>query len=349
MSNYFHFDTYCCTFPDEMTVQDICRGLNFIAAPEETFPRQRGYRKAIAFGDLAWLMHDPATGSYGCHLKIAGGDSCAPIVDEVRLRLPDHRVTRADVAADFDYPGAWSDIEALALGVAKNHLPEPLSVDVMGKHYMPEQGGRTTVVGSRTSTHYLRVYEKGHEQRAKGLQPEASLDWVRAEIEVKPSKKGDKRLLASRMSPDEFAHSSPWCADFSARLGATCGAAVSLSTTRTVSAFHSAFGHMLKQYGPTMRKAEKSGEATRGEMLAIIAREVFRDESIAQRIEAMTVKKKRRSSSAMTETERRAFNFAQYWTEDGIIESDIAAAQRAGKRTETPEGATRRVGRPPKG
>lgn len=266
MNSFFHFDRYQCTFPGA-PMEDVCRKLHFISAPLETYPRVKGYRRAISFGDVAYLMHEPTGGSYGCHLLVGGGHTCQPIVEEVRQVLPEHRVSRVDVAVDFDYEGSFSELEGIALKVAMEHLPKPLLVDVAGKHYMPEQGGRSTYVGSRQSTHFLRVYEKGQEQRSKGIDPDASINWTRAELEVKPDKKGDARRVAASLTPDEIAHSSPWTAQLSDALGSSCGESIRLTAQRVNSDFVTTMHHMAKQYGPGIRKAVKNGEVTVKEMM----------------------------------------------------------------------------------
>lgn len=260
MSNFFHFDRYQCTF-SSVGMKDLCRGLSFIAVPEDTYPRTRGYRKAISFGDLAFLMHEPTYGDYGCHLLVGGGDSCGPIVDEVRSVFPGHRVSRADVALDYDYEGAFSDLEATGLTIALDHKPRPLKTHVSGDHYQL-MDGRTTYFGSRSSTHFARVYEKGFEQRKKGIDPDASLNWARLEIEIKPTKKGDARLIASTMSPDELAHSSAWTSSFACAVGSSCGDAVRLTTRKNRSALEASLFHMASQYGPLIRRAISSGEVT---------------------------------------------------------------------------------------
>jgi len=263
MSDFFHFDRYQCTFPG-VPMEDVCRSLHFIAAPLETYPRTKGYRRAISFGDLAYLMHEPTAGTYGCHLLVGGGHTCQPIVDELRTLLPDHKVSRVDVAVDFDYPGAFTDLEGIALKVALEHKPQPLSTAVSGDHY--QLTGRTSYFGSRTSTHFTRVYEKGYEQRSKGINPDASLTWSRLEIECKPSKKGEARKQAASLSPDQVAHSSPWTSEIALAVGSTCGEAVPLTAQRVNSEFINTMHHMAKQYGPGIRKAIKNGEVTVQEM-----------------------------------------------------------------------------------
>ena len=277
MQNFFHFDRYQCTFPKNLSLKDICRQLNFISAPAETYPRGRGYRKAISFGDAAFLMHDPV-GDYGCHLLIGGGDTCEPIVDELRFRLSDHRVSRADVAVDYDYEGSFDDLEKIGLKIALEHKPKPLSTTVAGDHYQLKTG-RTTYFGSRSSTHFARVYEKGHEQRKKGINPDVSLSWSRFEIEVKPTKKGDARSKAACMSPDEVAHSSAWTSSLAYALGSNCVDAVKLSTKKVRSDFFTTLHHMAAQYGPGIRKAIAEGEVTSKELMIFFRKTLILGES----------------------------------------------------------------------
>jgi hypothetical protein len=277
MGDFFHFDRYQCTFPG-VPMEDICRSLHFIAAPLETYPRVKGYRRAISFGDLAFLMHEPTAGTYGCHLLVGGGDTCQPIVDEVRKLLPDHKVSRVDVAVDYDYPGSFKDLEGIALAVALNHKPRPLKTPVAGDHY--QENCRTSYFGSRTSTHFARVYEKGHEQRALGLNPNASLNWSRFEIEVKPTKKGDARKQAASLSPDQLAHSSAWTSQIAVALGSTCGQGVRMTTKRMVSEFQSMLFHLAKQYGPPIRRAIGDGETTPQAMQEFFYRHIILGQKI---------------------------------------------------------------------
>lgn len=269
MENQFHFDRYQCTFP-RIPMEDVCRKLHFISDPMATHPRVKGYRQALSFGEVAYLMHEPTGGDYGCHLLVCGGDTCQPIVEEVRSLLPGHRVSRVDVAVDYDYEGAFRHLEGIALNVALHHKPEPLSTSVGGDHYQLK--GRTSYFGSRTSTHFVRVYEKGYEQRSRGINPNASLTWSRCEMEIKPSKKGDARETASKLSPDELAHSSGWTSEIATALGASVVQSVRLTTQRINSHFISTMHHMAKQYGPSIRRAIREGEVTSKEMM-----QFFRD------------------------------------------------------------------------
>lgn len=261
MNTFFHFDKYQCTFPG-VPVEQVMRSFQFVSDPCDMRPVLPGYRKALNFGNSVYVLYEPTAGDYGAHAIVQGGDACQPIVDELRQLLPDHKVTRFDVAADFDYPEAFKELEGIALQVA---LENDIKTKVAGDYYGGKDG-RTLYVGAATSTHRTRVYEKGHEMRAKGTQPEASLDWVRVEHQIRPSKKGDARKLAARMSPDEAAFSNNWVAAISQRIGAEVQAPVKLSTKYVVSEFQRAMEHMAIQYGPTVQRGIRDGETTSADM-----------------------------------------------------------------------------------
>lgn len=261
MNTFFHFDKYQCTFPD-VPVEQVMRSFQFVSDPTDMRPVLPGYRKALNFGDAVYVLYDATAGDYGAHAIVQGGDSCQPIVDELRQILPDHKVTRFDVAADFDYPNAFKELEGIVLQVA---LENEIKTNVAGDYYGVTDG-RTLYAGAPTSTHRCRVYEKGLEMRAKGVQPEASVNWVRVEHQIRPSKKGHARIAASRMSPDEAAFSNNWVASISQRLGAEVQAPVKLSTKFVQSEFQRALEHMAKQYGPSIRRAISEGETNSQEM-----------------------------------------------------------------------------------
>lgn len=270
MDTFFHFDKYQCTFPG-VPVEEVMRSFQFVADPADMRPVLPGYRKALNFGDAVYVLYDATAGNYGAHAIVQGGDACQPIVDELRHRLPDHKVTRFDVAADFDYPGAFKDLEGIALQVALEH---EIKTNVHGDYYGAEDG-RTLYVGAPTSTHRCRVYEKGLEMRSKGIQPEASINWVRVEHQIRPSKKGDARKLASTMTPDQAAYSNRWVAAISERLGSDVQTSVRLSTKFVKSDFWRTFDHLCKQYGPGIRKGIRDGETTSTEMQELFYRAVI--------------------------------------------------------------------------
>lgn len=122
--------------------------------------------------------------------------------------LSSYYVQRADVAIDFDEERAFEILQTLGKNVAEEH---GLKIDQRGDW---ERGiGRTLYIGSRQSPYYLRIYEKGHEQRQKGYIPDASVDWVRVEFEIKPKSKMIRKYSAG-MSPEGLLGGSQWVSDF---------------------------------------------------------------------------------------------------------------------------------------
>lgn len=60
--------------------------------------------------------------------------------------------------------------------------------------------GRTMVYGSTKSDYYMRIYEKGHEQRDKGI-IDSDLTWIRIEVQVQYSKASQRRTVAKWKHP----------------------------------------------------------------------------------------------------------------------------------------------------
>lgn len=116
-------------------------------------------------------------------------------------------VQRADIAIDFDEEKAFEIIQRMARNVAEEH---GLKLDYRGDW---DRGiGRTLYLGARQSPNYLRIYEKGYEQRQKGIIPDASTDWVRVEFELKPKGKIMRQQFAC-MSPEQMLGGAQWVVD----------------------------------------------------------------------------------------------------------------------------------------
>jgi|TARA_B100000530_G_scaffold225091_1_gene145125 hypothetical protein len=124
----------------------------------------------------------------------------------IRKHWPKHRVSRLDVAADFDGPGIYTDLVEACRGIADTHHM------TSGREIKPDdpEAGRTYYLGAAASNVMLRVYEKGREQRAKGVK-DAPLDWVRTELQVRPQKAA-KSALAT-IEPAEVWGASKWSVD----------------------------------------------------------------------------------------------------------------------------------------
>lgn len=156
-------------------------------------------------------------------------------------------VQRADVAIDFDEEKAFEIIQTLGKNVAEEH---GLKLDYRGDW---ERGiGRTLYLGARQSPNYLRIYEKGHEQRQKGIVPDASPDWVRVEFELKPKSRKAREAFAS-MSPQEMLGGSQWVTDIVTCLTSSdVQRFTGMGTIKKKTDDEIAIRHMAKQYASRM-------------------------------------------------------------------------------------------------
>lgn len=203
------FDYYAATLPehDHALVLEVLHALLL----GEIKDHQRGRNGYENF----WTIEGPR--GTQCTLMAGGrnifpnafatGAHAAAFIDVVRAHWPgNHNVTRVDSAVDFDSPGAWDTLSKTLLAVV-----DQLGLKVSHRgDYHRNTDGRTLYVGSRQSPSYLRLYEKGIQERANDpLNPlKASLDWVRLELEFKPQHADDK-LRASTLSPLEVWGCSP--------------------------------------------------------------------------------------------------------------------------------------------
>lgn len=115
-----------------------------------------------------------------------------------------HKVTRVDVAEDFDQEGGYEALRRLLRGILKDR-------GVKGREIVPEdiEDGRTFYAGAASSAVQLRLYEKGKQQRAVVPEPETvSRDWVRMEVQVRPTK--ESGYVAAMLSPAEVWGFSEW-------------------------------------------------------------------------------------------------------------------------------------------
>lgn len=133
------------------------------------------------------------------------GEHATRFADVMRMQFPDrHLVTRADVAHDVQAPDAFDQLLKKCLEVADDRH---LNVSHAGDWHRAEKG-RTLYIGSRKSEQFIRLYEKGLEQRGKAPTPEAAEaipdDWTRLELVAKPQKAHRRALLAAMEPADVF-------------------------------------------------------------------------------------------------------------------------------------------------
>lgn len=156
-------------------------------------------------------------------VHVLGSGAAAPHVASVlREHYPAHTVSRADVALDFDEPGAfervWRTVHGVATEPRRGGRAGATSTSLAGD-WLDGRDGRTFYAGGVQSALRVRVYEKGHEQTAKHPdQGPFSLDWTRVEWMVRPRSNAKRR--AATATVEEIAAWTPFGA---AVLGAVYG------------------------------------------------------------------------------------------------------------------------------
>lgn len=254
MALKFRFDWYACTMPEGTNLQQIFRWLDVLGVAEPGKP-MHGYDYCVDYYS-AKVLHGGYSGKFGHHVIIHGGDHCEHAVKLLRLEHPAHRVSRADVCIDFQGEKIFDRIIRYAKQTKKEFR---LQCHLEGD-WIDRKKGRTFYLGSRNSTHYCRIYEKGHELREKGINPDASLDWVRVEFEVKPARQA--RMAAANMTASEIAHSTKWTTFFCNLLGSESERSMSLSCNKVKPDLVCSAEHMFKQYAQTLFKAVQEKHLT---------------------------------------------------------------------------------------
>lgn len=146
----------------------------------------------------AWAGLDAASGAIYVEGK---GETSPDLANAIRLCYPEHQVPRADVAQDYDDPGAFDSLLSLVRSVKGSRVKS-------GFVALPDdvQDGKTWAAGVRGGAGFVRVYEAGkHPDRVCMGRP----DWTRIEGEFRPHYAKDK-LAASKMQPLDFWGLTGW-------------------------------------------------------------------------------------------------------------------------------------------
>lgn len=139
------------------------------------------------------------------HPNIEASGSRAPRLAALLRAGGPHNVTRCDIAVDLWGSGLYRELSALGDRIAGDHR--------IGWREISDRDpskGNTTYLGSRKSTVFVRIYEKGKADRHHHREiPDDVLDnWVRIELEVKPQK--EMKQAASLIEPAAFWGVSDW-------------------------------------------------------------------------------------------------------------------------------------------
>jgi DNA relaxase NicK len=249
------FDCYSATFPvrPELLVQGISGAFPRACIRVERGKSQLRYEKAdFLFDGLDELVcgvhHGGSNGPP--HVRVQGFYS-PDVATVLRGLWPDHSVSRADVALDFDSPGTWDTLARVCDRVAREY---GLKWQTVGdfREDRDQLSGRTIYVGSRQSPVFIRLYEKGKKalSELRVGDPSPSLDWCRLELEIKPKRRPIKSA-ASKWQPQQFWGLSKWSKKM---LHSACGVEVEriMMTARKETDARRAVKHMAVQYRPAM-------------------------------------------------------------------------------------------------
>ena len=151
---------------------------------------------------------------------ISSGSVADTVSDLLRSALPNHTVTRLDVCLDYIFPNLFELVTPLLLDIAKTSRLRPYRAG----DWDSASPSRTLYLGSPSSRFRMRVYEKGIQlQETKTFQPNQVLcfsessrnvtdyekqrtaiadelnirDWVRFELQIRPSDPMSRKILAS--------------------------------------------------------------------------------------------------------------------------------------------------------
>lgn len=168
------------------------------------------------------------------------GENALKVSQVLRESFPEHSVTRADVAQDYDDPGAWAfwsdHAERLARARNLNYNVYQSGID--------SEGGRTIYIGSEKSVVMLRIYEKG---KKEGGSP----GWVRVELVVKP-KRQDARMRLSAAPYRDFFGCAVWAQAIAEAMGLEDVPRVRAGSVYSLSEIEGKRLSLATQYGRTI-------------------------------------------------------------------------------------------------
>lgn len=214
------WDAYHCTIPAAVEeVQAELSRLYFTADFRPISGSTHGYDRMggwfLGTVEVCRMYWGGNGGGVSLQVK---GPGTPELVKRVRIIWPLHKVSRADVAVDLEYPGAWEDLSGKGRQIARERR-------LKLKEVLGYGDGDTVYMGSPRSVAYCRIYQKGKEQHG----PDASPDWVRVELECKPGNSGAKEAL-STLEPSQVFGATDWSQELSSYVGSLSSDRVKLGT-----------------------------------------------------------------------------------------------------------------------
>lgn len=157
---------------------------------------------------ICYLLTGGSGSASGSHQIRVQGAWSVDIADWVRRMVPDHTISRVDVAEDYCQDGLFDKLVRRAEKIARAH---GVGLERVGAGWYEHQRekGRTLYVGSRKSAVFLRIYERGKKLLGEGQQ--ADPNYIRVEVEIKP--KSAAKGLVVQMPPEAFFGCSKWTSE----------------------------------------------------------------------------------------------------------------------------------------
>lgn len=244
------FDWYQATFPcpyGETLVPHTARLVSVLAdalKPSKVKDVERGlhgYKRRTLFEDAKggvtlMILHGGQEPNV-----TATSHRADAFADLARHVQPGHRVSRVDVAMDFEEKGGWTKSLEICREVMTAREMES------GVLLMPDkpEKGATYYMGARSSPVMARLYQKGYEQLKRNPECGASEDWVRLELQVRPQKEA-KNVFATA-SRDEVWGSTKWSRDLMERFTGWSPAGLRVAP-RSESDWERTHRFMIQQY-----------------------------------------------------------------------------------------------------
>lgn len=245
------FDWYRATVPahPELLLEGIINGTEGLCEVTSG-PGRFNYHERLDVTQggerVATILHGGPNG----HPNVEASGERAPALAELLRAAGGHRVTRCDIAIDCHGSHLFTDLEAAALRIAGQH---GLGVRKIANP-LDRTAGETVYLGSRSSTVFARIYEKGKAERnayAGTVRADALDSWVRCELEVKPQK--DMKAQAAFMEPEAFWGISDWTAQLATECFALSPEPIDFHPRRMASD-ERAFAFMCQQYRNLLRR-----------------------------------------------------------------------------------------------
>lgn len=248
------FDWYQATVPAPLN--DVLEGLGELedSFSLSHFRGHHGYAHETRLegqqGTFARVWHG---GSHELPHAVLTGEMAQPGAELIRVRWPEHKVSRLDACEDFGDP-VFDQIQGAMLEVAERRK---IKVDTRGDHLLTKVG-RTLMLGAATSHTRLRLYDKAAELRSKFAADPVKLaavpeHLVRFEAQVRPQTQASKQAFAT-IEPMDVMGSAQWLREVWAKVAGINVNPVQVGKGWRQADDERSYAYLLAQYGGLMER-----------------------------------------------------------------------------------------------